>query len=104
VPILDFYDSTNEPKRKVPIVEGSESNEPLVSLANLSEKITIFPYYYHHRIPGSFNDCYVREGVAEKLIEASKKSGKRSSSCHIRWMEILSNATCFIQHDKKRIP
>lgn len=70
---MDLLDSTNQPKNELPDDEERKSNEPLISISNLSEKIKIYPYYHHQEITGSLNDCYVREGVAEKLIDAAKK-------------------------------
>lgn len=69
---MDLLDSTNQPKNEFPDDEERESNERLISLSNLSRKIKLFPYYHHQGIPGSFNDCYVREGVAEKLADAAE--------------------------------
>jgi len=46
-------------------------NEPLISLSNVSEKIKVFPYYYLQKLPGSVNGCFVREGVAQKLVSVA---------------------------------
>ncbi|WP_245590552.1 M15 family metallopeptidase [Aneurinibacillus terranovensis] len=48
-----------------------EIGEPLVSVSNLSSKIKTFPYYYQQNIPNALPDCYVRQGVAERLVKAA---------------------------------
>lgn len=56
------------PSNNIQVKQG----EHLVSLKSLTPAIQIFPYYYHQRFPHALPDCYVREGVAEKLLQASK--------------------------------
>ncbi|RTQ94503.1 D-alanyl-D-alanine dipeptidase [Lysinibacillus telephonicus] len=47
----------------------TENEEPLISLTTVStKKIKVFPYYFKHQIPGSINDCFLREGVVSKLL------------------------------------
>lgn len=48
-----------------------QEKERLVSLADISPRIHVFPYYFHQKIPGAQPCCYVREGVAERLIAAA---------------------------------
>lgn len=50
-----------------------ETGEPLVSLSNLSHKIKVFPYYFHHNVPGALNNCYLREGAAQRLARAAEQ-------------------------------
>ncbi len=50
-----------------------ECGEPLVSLTNISPKIKVYPYYYLHRVQGAFQDCYLREGAAQKLRHAAEQ-------------------------------
>ncbi len=49
------------------------ASEPLVSLQNVSDRITVSPYYFLQKYPGAVNDCFVREGVMKKLISISNK-------------------------------
>ncbi|HLT54892.1 MAG TPA: M15 family metallopeptidase [Bacillota bacterium] len=49
-----------------------ENEEKLVSLKGISEKIIVDPYYYKKNIPGSIDDCYLRESAAELLLQAAK--------------------------------
>jgi len=46
--------------------------EPLISVLNVSDRIKIFPYYFLHNIPGTMNDCFLRVGVVNKLLEVVK--------------------------------
>lgn len=52
------------------------SDEPLISMNNLSSRVKIFPYYYHKNVSGAFNDCLVRESVAKKLVKAAERLPK----------------------------
>ena len=45
------------------------SQEPLISLAGVSERIQVYPYYFKQEMPGAYNGCYLRESVVKKLIE-----------------------------------
>ena len=56
--------------RTLPI---EESGEKLISLTGLSDRIKVFPFYYSVGIEGSINDCYVREGVAARLVLVAEK-------------------------------
>lgn len=49
-----------------------ESGEPLVSLSAISKKIKVYPYYFQHHVPGASNECYLRKGVAERLLKATE--------------------------------
>ncbi|MGG3383753.1 MULTISPECIES: M15 family metallopeptidase [Heyndrickxia] len=49
---------------------SNEYEEALISVSNISDRIKVLPYYYLHHIPGARNDCYLREGVAERLLKA----------------------------------
>ena len=42
----------------------------MISLRNFNPNITCANVYYHNNIKGAINDCYVRETVAEKLLQA----------------------------------
>jgi D-alanyl-D-alanine dipeptidase len=53
----------------IPILENGEI---LVRVSGISPRIQVFPYYYHQGISGAYNECYVREGVAERLIIAAE--------------------------------
>jgi D-alanyl-D-alanine dipeptidase len=59
--------------RSIPIYE---SGEPLVSLSNISSKIKVFPYYFQEKLPGTFKECYLREGAAKRLVKAAEKLPK----------------------------
>ena len=52
------------------------SREPLISLTGVSEKIQVYPYYFEHKMPGSYNGCYAREGVVKALIEVADQLPK----------------------------
>jgi zinc D-Ala-D-Ala dipeptidase len=54
----------------IPIVD---TVEPLVSLEGLSEKIVVKPYYGLLKIPNAIQGVYVREKLAELLLETTKK-------------------------------
>lgn len=49
------------------------SQEPLMSLLNVSNKIQVYPYYFKQQMPGAYDGCYVREGVVKKLIEVANE-------------------------------
>ncbi|WP_019120849.1 M15 family metallopeptidase [Brevibacillus massiliensis] len=53
-----------------PIVECGEK---IVSLSCLSEKIKVYPYYYHHGYEGALPDCFLREGAAGLLLKAAEQ-------------------------------
>ncbi|MBU8878276.1 M15 family metallopeptidase [Bacillus sp. FJAT-29790] len=44
----------------------------LVPVSKATEKIHIYPYYYLQGFPVTKNECYLRETVLDKLIEATK--------------------------------
>ncbi|KHD85303.1 hypothetical protein NG54_10095 [Heyndrickxia ginsengihumi] len=50
----------------------NDKEEALISVAHVSERIKVFPYYFRHHIPGAQNDCFLREGVVQKLLAALK--------------------------------
>ncbi|MEX2461517.1 MAG: M15 family metallopeptidase [Paenibacillaceae bacterium] len=56
--------------RSIPI---HESGEPLISLSNISPKIKIFPFYFQQNLPNTLNECYLREGAAQRLMKAAEK-------------------------------
>ncbi|MDQ0272715.1 M15 family metallopeptidase [Cytobacillus purgationiresistens] len=45
----------------------------LIPVSKSSEKIQAYPYYYHMGLPGAENECYLREEVLEKLLEATQR-------------------------------
>ncbi|AJY77575.1 D-alanyl-D-alanine dipeptidase [Paenibacillus beijingensis] len=49
-----------------------ETGEPLVSLSDISPRIKVLPYYFHHNVPGALNDCYLRAGAAQRLALAAE--------------------------------
>ncbi|MGD8429916.1 MAG: M15 family metallopeptidase [Ectothiorhodospiraceae bacterium] len=55
---------------EIPIVDDGE---PLVPLSLVPERILVQPVYYIDRIPGAVPECYAREGVLERLLEASDR-------------------------------
>lgn len=56
-----------------PGIRIDECNEPLVSLRDLrDDRIRVRPEYFSQGISGALDDCYVREGVAMRLVEATK--------------------------------
>lgn len=52
-------------------LESKLAQEPLVSLANISEKIKVYPYYFKAQMAGAYDGCYLREGVVKKLIDVA---------------------------------
>ncbi|KIL40394.1 hypothetical protein SD70_14080 [Gordoniibacillus kamchatkensis] len=48
----------------------------MVPLSNLSPRIKVFPYYYHHNVTGAMNECYLRAGAAQRLVQAAGKLPK----------------------------
>lgn len=46
-------------------------DEPLVSLAAISTKIKIYPYYFDHHLPGTSSEIFLRHGAAERLCKAA---------------------------------
>lgn len=54
--------------RKSNFGEDLDEQEPLISLLGVSERIKVVPYYYQQRLPGSVNQCYLRDGVIKKLL------------------------------------
>ncbi|MEK5266564.1 M15 family metallopeptidase [Weizmannia sp. FSL W8-0401] len=49
---------------------SDEHDEALISVSSISDRIKVVPYYYLHHVPGTRNDCYLREGVVERLLKA----------------------------------
>ena len=49
------------------------SQEPLISLSGVSERIQVYPYYFKHKMPGAYNGSFLREGVVEKLIAVANQ-------------------------------
>lgn len=49
------------------------SQEPLISLSGVSERIQVYPYYFKHQMPGAYNGCYLRGSVVKKLIEVANQ-------------------------------
>ncbi|MFT8312515.1 MAG: M15 family metallopeptidase [Sporolactobacillus sp.] len=45
-----------------------KQDEPLVSMAHCSSKINIYPSYFLQKMPGTSQDLFLRQGVAEKII------------------------------------
>lgn len=37
-------------------------------------RIEVYPFYYHNHLPGSENDCFLRNGTVEKLINAAEQA------------------------------
>ncbi|WP_231514952.1 M15 family metallopeptidase [Oceanobacillus salinisoli] len=56
-------------KEDVPIIENGEK---LIALSHLSQKIIVEPQYYLNGISGAINECYLREGAVERLLQATK--------------------------------
>lgn len=54
--------------RKIPI---KENNEKLIPLNLYPERIIVQPQYFLQGIKGALPECYVRESVYEKLLEAA---------------------------------
>lgn len=69
-------DSKAQPNRNEPsyrLIPIHETGEPFVSLSNLSPKIKVFPYYFQQNVPGALTDCYLREGAAQRLVNAAEQ-------------------------------
>ncbi|MGC5324139.1 M15 family metallopeptidase, partial [Brevibacillus sp. SYSU BS000544] len=60
----------NENSAVLPLIE--ECHEPLVSLAGLTDKIQVHPYYYQLGYPHALSGCFVRKGVADRLIKTAE--------------------------------
>ncbi|MDM5340239.1 M15 family metallopeptidase [Fictibacillus enclensis] len=52
---------------------SAPQQEPLISLTGVSPRIEVYPFYYHNHLPGSENDCFLRNGTVEKLINAAEQ-------------------------------
>lgn len=52
---------------------SAPQQEPLISLTGVSPRIEVYPFYYHNHLPGSENDCFLRKGTVEKLINAAEQ-------------------------------
>lgn len=63
--------------RSIPI---HETGEPLVSLTDISPRIQTFPYYFHQKVPGALQDCYLRSGAAQRLVQAAEALPE---GCHL---------------------
>lgn len=46
----------------------TQFQEPLISVLGVSDRIQVYPYYFKQQIPGSIEDCFLRESVVEKLL------------------------------------
>ncbi|SYW17285.1 M15 family metallopeptidase [Oenococcus oeni] len=57
---------------KIGKVSIQESNDPLVSVSYIPEKLIVSPQYFIQNIPGALPDLYIRNQVQHKLIEAAK--------------------------------
>lgn len=56
---------------KVKEIQIKKSNEKLVSLNTIPDKIIVSPQYFIQGIEGSLPECYVREGVYDNLLKAA---------------------------------
>lgn len=50
----------------------TKQDEKLVSMENVSEKIKIYPSYYLQKLPGTSAQLFLRESVAEKIIDVAE--------------------------------
>ncbi len=57
---------------KIGKVSILESNDPLVSVSYIPEKIIVSPQYFIQNIPGALPDLYIRSQAQRKLLEAAK--------------------------------
>ncbi|MGO0060261.1 M15 family metallopeptidase [Brevibacillus fluminis] len=70
MPIPERLDQRN--KRQLDsCVAIAECGEPLRSITGLSPRIQSYPYYRKLGFKAALTDCYVREGVAKRLVEAA---------------------------------
>jgi len=68
IPILrERWDWTEVKSKKI-----RENEERLVPLSLFPERILVRPQYFIQGIEGALPECYAREGVYKKLLEASK--------------------------------
>jgi D-alanyl-D-alanine dipeptidase len=75
-----FRQTLSSPIRRSPDPEWSVvsrllikgSDEPLVPLSLAPSPIKIFPVYAKQGIPGSIDECYVREGVYRRLLKVAR--------------------------------
>lgn len=52
----------------IPVVE---QNDPLLP-ASLSPELTLYPAYYKMSVPNAVDECFVRRGLFDRLLQASK--------------------------------
>lgn len=61
----------DESDRRLPLIH--ETKEALLPLSTLSNKIQVRPYYYSLQYPSALRECYLRETVCERLIQAAEQ-------------------------------
>ena len=66
IPVTENFDW-----KKVKEIKIISSNEKLVSLNMIPERIIVRPQYFIQGIEGSLPECYVREGVYDNLLKAA---------------------------------
>jgi D-alanyl-D-alanine dipeptidase len=50
-----------------------ECGEPLLPLSNLSNKLTVYPIYYHQGYEGTQTEAYLRVSAAKRLVQAAEQ-------------------------------
>ena len=67
IPPLDNLDSD----KSLPLIH--ECGEALLPLSPLSNKIRVNPYYHSQKYPTALPDCYLRESVCHRLVQAAEQ-------------------------------
>lgn len=55
--------------RAIPIVENNEPLQP----ASLSPVLATYPAYYKMGVPNAVDECFLRQGVFERLLDANRR-------------------------------
>lgn len=50
-----------------------ENGEALLPVSSLSAKILVKPYYFEQQLPSALSDCYLRESVCQRLVNAAEQ-------------------------------
>lgn len=63
----------DEVRADQPLPPLTECGEPLIPLSALSDRISVYPYYYLDGHDGALSEAYLRQGAAERLREAAER-------------------------------
>lgn len=51
----------------------TKQDEKLVSMANVSRKVTVYPSYFLQKLPGTSEQLFLRESVAKKIVRLAER-------------------------------